>query len=273
MPPEKHNCFLFMEKKEFAQKFANAFAQLGLNVIDEETGKPLNESEVAQLAEDNLVYTEHPQEYYEELYRKKIKGWYSTPEYEDKAVKRMISQREEIITLLLSTHRPGIDNVIQYLDDRGFYYRASSTNGHHNFPGGLAEHCLGVCKLALKKAAKKDLPRDSVIIAAICHDICKADRFWFKGRFIRRHTPKCGMDSRHSARSIAILKDCGLELTEQERRAIRWHMKDPKKHPRLIVKFRDYSKAIEEELWDVVFSSDKKDAKAHSGSKHKNNLT
>ena len=254
-----------MEKKEFAQKFANAFAQLGLNVIDDKTGKPLSEIEVAQLAEDNLVYTEHPQEYYEELYRKKIKGWYSTPEFEDKAVKRMISQREEIITLLLSTHRPGIDNVLQYLDDRGFYYRASSTNGHHNFPGGLAEHCLGTCKLALKVAPKKDLPRDSVIIAAIFHDICKADRFWFKGRSIRQHTAKCEMDSRHSIRSIAILNNCGLELTEQERRAIRWHMKGPNYHSRDTRKEADHSKAIKEDLWKVIFYSDKKDAAAHPG--------
>ena len=257
-----------MEKKEFAQKFANAFAQLGLNVIDDETGKPLSESEVAQLAEDNLVYTEHPQEYYEELFRKKIKGWYTTPEFEDKAVKRMISQREEIIKLLLSTHRPSIDNVIQYLDDRGFYYRASSTNGHHNFPGGLAEHCLGVCKLALKKAAKKDLPRDSVIIAAIFHDICKADRFWFKGRNIQLHH-QYGIDRLHSERSLAILKDCGLNLTEQERRAIRWHMKDPKKHPELIIKSKDYSKAINEDLWKAVHYSDRDDAGAHSRRKDK----
>ena len=93
----------------------------------------------------------------EDLYRKKIKGWYSTQEYEDKAVKRMISQRNEIITLLQSTQREGIDNVIHYLDDRGFFYRASSSNRHHNFPGGLAEHSLGTCKLAqlLCRIAKK----------------------------------------------------------------------------------------------------------------------
>lgn len=259
-----------MEKKEFAQKFANAFAQLGLNVIDDKTGKPLSEIEVAQLAEDNLVYTEHPQEYYEELYRKKIKGWYSKKEYEDRAIKRMLDVRTEIISLLRSTNRDGIENVIQYLDDRGFYYRASSPNGHHNFPGGLAEHSLGVYNYAKKAAKKYSLDEDSVKIAALLHDICKADRSWFKGRAIYEHTPHCDMDGRHSVRSIALLKNCGLKLTEQERRAIRWHMKGHKYHSRDSKLEADHSKAIKEGLWKVVFESDKKDAGDHPASHRKN---
>ena len=198
---------------------------------------------------------------FEDLYRKKIKGWYSTQEYEDKAIKRMISQRNEIITLLQSTQREGIDNVIQYLDDRGFFYRASSSNRHHNFPGGLAEHSLGACKLALKAAQNTDLPKDSVIIAALLHDICKADRFWFKGRSIRQHAPKCSLDSKHSVRSVVILKDCGLKLTEQERRAIRWHMPNP--HLSNNKEREDYAKTRKEELWQIVYDSDKKDAAAH----------
>ena len=197
----------------------------------------------------------------EDLYRKKIKGWYSTLEYEDKAIKRMISQRNEIISLLQSTQREGIDNVIQYLDDRGFFYRASSSNRHHNVPGGLAEHSLGACKLALRAAQTTNLPKDSVIIAALLHDICKADRFWFKGRSIHQHAPKCSLDSKHSVRSVVILKDCGLKLTEQERRAIRWHMPNP--HLSNNKEREDYAKARKEELWQIVYDSDKKDAAAH----------
>ena len=60
--------------------------------------------------------------------RRKIAGWYSNPEFEDKAVDRIATQREEIIALLKSTERDGIDEVLRYLDDSGFYYRASSPN-------------------------------------------------------------------------------------------------------------------------------------------------
>ena len=205
---------------------------------------------------------------FEKLARRKIAGWYNCKEHEDKAVSRMSAVRTEIIDLLASTEREGIGNVIDYLDQSGFFYRASSANKHHNFPGGLAEHSLGTYKLAQVEGELYGLPKDSVIIAALLHDTCKSDRFWFKGRIIRQHTPKCEMDGMHSVRSLMILKDCGLELNEQERRAIRWHMKGEKYHSRHKEKELDHSKAVKEGLWHAVFYADKKDAAAHPGRKH-----
>lgn len=200
-------------------------------------------------------------ESFEGRIRRKLAGWYSKKEYEDKAVARIIAQRNEIITLLESTGRQGIDEVLRYLDDSGFYYRASSAVKHHNWPGGLAEHSLGTCKIALQRAGS--LPRDSVIIASMLHDTCKSDRFWFRGRSIRQHTPKCELDGLHSVRSIAILKECGLVLTEYERLAIRWHMKGERYHSRNHRKEADHNKAVKTPLWKVVFYADKDDAKAH----------
>ena len=205
---------------------------------------------------------------FEKLARRKIAGWYNTKEYEDKAVSRMAAVRTEIIDLLTSTEREGIGNVIDYLDQSGFFYRASSATKHHNFPGGLAEHSLGTYKLAQAEGARMGLPNDSVIIAALLHDTCKADRFWFKGRLIRQHTPKCEMDGKHSVRSVMLLKNCGLKLSEPERRAIRWHMKGEKYHTHSISNERDHTTAIKEGLWRAVFYADKKDAAAHPGKKH-----
>ncbi len=205
---------------------------------------------------------------FEKLVRRKIAGWYSNREYEDKAVSRMEAVRTEIIELLASTKREGIGNVIDYLDRSGFFYRASSAYKHHNYPGGLAEHSLGTYKLAQADGVKLGLPDDSVIIAALLHDTCKSDRFWFKGRLIRQHTPKCEMDGKHSVRSVIILKDCGLKLNVQERRAIRWHMKGEKYHSRRENEERDHSKAVKEDLWRAVFYADKRDAAAHPARRH-----
>lgn len=207
-------------------------------------------------------------EQFEKLARRKIAGWYSSKEHEDKAVTRMAAVRAEIIELLSSTQREGIGSVIDYLDQSGFFYRASSAYNHHNFPGGLAEHSLGTYKLAQVEGESSGLPKDSVIIAALLHDTCKSDRFWFKGRIIRQHKPKCEMVGKHSVRSIIILKNCGLKLSEQERRAIRWHMKDENYHSRRENEAHDHSKAIKEKLWHAVFCADKKDAAAHPGRKH-----
>lgn len=204
----------------------------------------------------------------EDRIRRKIAGWYSKKEYEDKAMARIIAQRDEIITLLRSTGRQGVEDVLHYLDDSGFYYRASSAINHHNWPGGLAEHSLGTCKLALQRAGS--LPQDSVIIAAMLHDTCKSDRFWFRGHSIRQHTPQCEMDGRHSIRSLTLLKECGLVLTEPERLAIRWHMKGERYHSRSPRKEADHNKAVKTPLWKVVFYADKDDAKAHPAGKSQN---
>ena len=205
------------------------------------------------------------QKTFENIVRRKLSGWYSKEEDIEKAVDRISRQRTEIIDLLRSTQRDNIESVIQYLDDSGFFYRASSPHKHHNWPGGLAEHSLGTCKLALSRG--QDIPRENIIIAALLHDTCKADRFWFKGRSIIEHTPKCSMDSRHSVRSVFLLKDCGLKLTESERLAIRWHMKGDKYRPHDPESKADHDKAVKCPLWKLVFWADKDDAKAHPSGK------
>ena len=50
---------------------------------------------------------------FEAIARRKIAGWFSTKEYEDKAIERLSKQRTEIIDLLKSTKRENIDVVIQ----------------------------------------------------------------------------------------------------------------------------------------------------------------
>ena len=207
-------------------------------------------------------------ESFEAKARRKISGWYDKQEYEDKAVTRMADQRDEIICLLQSTEREGIDEVLLYLDESGFYYRASSPYKHHNWPGGLAEHSLGTCKLALERDGDT-LPRESVIIAGMLHDTCKSDRFWFRGRSIIKHHYNCAQDDLHSARSISILKNRGLKLTEPERLAIRWHMKGEHYHSRNLRKEADHSKAVRTPLWKIVFWADKDDAKAHPAGRNK----
>ena len=95
------------------------------------------------------------------------------------------------------------------------------------------------------------------------HDTCKSDRFWFRGRSIRKHHYDCEKDDLHSARSISLLKKSGLKLTEPERLAIRWHMKNENYHSHDPRKEVDHTKAVCTPLWKIVFYADKDDAKAH----------
>ena len=50
--------------------------------------------------------------------------------------------------LLLSTERPGMENLIEYMEDAGFFTAPCSTSHHLSVKGGLAEHSMNVYKVA-----------------------------------------------------------------------------------------------------------------------------
>ncbi len=156
----------------------------------------------------------------------------------------------EIISLLKSTNREGIDRVLDYLDGVGFYTAPSSVDRHHNWYGGLAQHSLGVCRNALQHCRGVD--RSSVIIAALLHDICKASKLYYgtDGRIYRRRTAIKG----HGYRSVALLQREGLVLTKDEWMAIRWHMGLEKATEQEAAAARSSS------LWSLVRRSDGFDA-------------
>lgn len=155
--------------------------------------------------------------------------------------------------MLLKTKRKGIENVIQYLEDSGFYEAPSSICRHHNWKGGLAEHCLGVYRIASE--LNNELPYESLVIAGILRDVCKASKLYYdtSGNIRRRHTHING----HGRRSIILLEQCELLLTEDERLAIRWHMGG---HHAKGDEIEEVPRARKNELWKVIHKADKLDA-------------
>ena len=179
--------------------------------------------------------------------------------------KEFINLKKEISLLLLSTKRKGIENVIQYLESSGYYDAPSSINRHHNWRGGLAQHCLGVYLTAKEHA--EGLPEDSLIIAGLLHDICKARKLYYdeNGIIHHRHTHIHG----HGYRSIKILEECGLELTEEERLAIRWHMGG---HHAKNEEVEEVKKARNMKLWQVIHYADHWDAAGKNLKVNKNEI-
>ena len=189
---------------------------------------------------------------FEQIVRKKIKGWYRTDELYQRAVERIVKQRDEIISLLKTVEKVDVGRLLEYLDKSGFYYRPSSDYKHHNFPGGLAEHALGTFRIVekwnglsaeerrkdelyKKKLADKKtgcdvltekMSHDDMVIAAICHDLCKAEHFYFEGRKIKEHTSDDELKRRHSELSARRLIANGIDSPECDEilLAVRNHM-------------------------------------------------
>ena len=152
--------------------------------------------------------------------------------------------KKEFIDLLKTTNRQGIDDLVEELEDLGFFKAPASTKFHLNEDGGLVQHSLNVCKAALsmrKSMIELDdslleaLPKDSVIIASLLHDTCKADIYKptmkkEKNRFgMWCDVPGYDVDYSnfplgHGEKSVIVLLRSGFELTDDEIMAIRWHM-------------------------------------------------
>ena len=146
--------------------------------------------------------------------------------------------------MLLSTNREGMENVIERLEEQGFFKAPASTKFHLNYEGGLLEHSMNVCDMALelrevmirKKEGLRDLlPKESVIIAALFHDVCKADIYkpavkrQKNERGVWCDVPGYDVDYSnfplgHGEKSVIWLLQNGLKLTADEIMAIRWHM-------------------------------------------------
>lgn len=146
-----------------------------------------------------------------------------------KLTKEQINKnKKEILNLLGSVNRAGIDNVISFLENSTFFLAPNHRDSkkHHAWPGGIAQHSLGVYKL-MKDA--RGLDHDSIILTALLHDICKANQYELgkDGDWHVCHTNSNihghGKHGRLSVYIITIL--CHLQLTSEERVAIQYHMK------------------------------------------------
>lgn len=85
--------------------------------------------------------------------------------------------KAEIIRLLNTVNRPGIDKLIDFLKTSDFFTAPASTSHHLACVGGLAQHSYNVFEIMLAKnkqfAGSVDISEESIIVAALGHDFCK----------------------------------------------------------------------------------------------------
>ena len=167
--------------------------------------------------------------------------------------------RQRFVSLLESTGRDGIENVIEYLDNNNFFEIPSSLHRHHNTEGGLAQHCLGVYERLSETG--KNLSKDSVIITSLLHDICKAEKIYRDrvGNWQERSDEELEIPG-HGQRSVKLLENLGFGLTPDEARAIRWHMGGWKIGERPKEEIRDFFSTKKSDLWRLLYNADKYDA-------------
>lgn len=134
----------------------------------------------------------------------------------------LMNNEDEIKQILISIERAGIRDLIYDMEKRGFFESPASTRYHGCHYGGLAQHSLNVLRnfQELNDRLKAGVDGDSVKIASLLHDYCKA------GAYIGTKEPYTYNKNHpkgHALLSLALVAK-HIKLTGQEINLIKYHM-------------------------------------------------
>jgi len=138
------------------------------------------------------------------------------------------AQRSRISSLLTSTERPGMNELLAYMVDGGFFTSPASTRYHGCYEGGLAKHSLGVFDelTAFNNRFKFGVDANTITITTLLHDLCKmgAYRPTAKPGSKQPYSWNPAQPKGHALLSLLRIVRTGVELTELEESMIRYHM-------------------------------------------------
>lgn len=146
----------------------------------------------------------------------------------------------QFVDLLIATKRPGIENLIPWLEEKNnwgmnFYNTPASTRFHGSEYGGLVKHSLLVyeelCFLQIQyesKGKRCTLKDENRIITALLHDICKCRSYIPQvlksgGEAATPFKTQDDFPLGHGEKSVALILRF-IDLTPLEQLMIRWHM-------------------------------------------------
>lgn len=170
---------------------------------------------------------------------------------------------ERFESLLLSTGREGIDDLLKFIRKSDFYTAPASTRFHAAVKGGLCAHSLNVHDVLRQKNETMkfnkiklwdEIPEDSLIITSLLHDLCKTFYYVETTKNVKHYEPEIveeeskngavvktdaagryvwvsergyEVDDKipygHGEKSVMMIEKY-IELKGFERYMIRWHM-------------------------------------------------
>ena len=132
--------------------------------------------------------------------------------------------------------RPGCDDLWAFIENSDFFKAPASTKYHCSFDGGLVIHSVNVFERLRKLIATEegmDYSDETVAIAALCHDLCKANFYTVEMRNRKNAQgawekyPVFAVDDKlpmgHGEKSLFLLQR-HIKLATEEALAVRWHM-------------------------------------------------
>ena len=129
--------------------------------------------------------------------------------------------------------RQGASELLAWIEKTDFFTAPASSKFHNAFEGGLAEHSLNVYSAMIDRC-NDGKPDESMAIAALLHDLCKAEFYKISQRNVKNeetgqwekvkiYTSEDPFPYGHGEKSVFLVERF-LRLTTEEAMAIRWHM-------------------------------------------------
>jgi len=133
-----------------------------------------------------------------------------------------MSRTEKVKTALLSIEREGIKELVNYMEEVGFFTSPGSTKFHGNYEGGLVDHCINLYNLFKQLCLQYNLNvnKETMLICAFGHDLCKAGAYINNGNRIQWNKEH---PSGHAKLSLGRIKQF-ITLTDEEEGIIKYHM-------------------------------------------------
>ena len=146
--------------------------------------------------------------------------------------------KEKFIQLLRKTNREGIEDLINFIEEKTDFFTApASTRFHGSHEGGLLEHSMKVYEILDYKIKNNvidlHVPEDTIIIVSLLHDICKVNFYKVdyrnaknargEGEKVPYYTIDDTIPYGHGEKSVMMLTEY-IKLTSEEKYSIRWHM-------------------------------------------------
>lgn len=145
--------------------------------------------------------------------------------------------KQRFVEICASINRPGMDDLMAWLERSDFYTAPASSRFHGDYKGGLLEHSINVYdKLTgyVSRYPELEISPETVAVVALFHDLTKVNYYsvstknvkddetgvWHKEPFYKTDDK---LPLGHGEKSVIILQSF-IKLTRDEIFAIRWHM-------------------------------------------------
>lgn len=145
--------------------------------------------------------------------------------------------KKRFVEICATINRPGMEDLMAWLERSDFYTAPASTRFHGNYTGGLLEHSINVYdKLSgfVARYPELEISPETVAVTALFHDLTKVNYYTVSSRNVKddvtgawHKEPFYKTEDRlplgHGEKSVIVLQSF-IKLTRDEIVAIRWHM-------------------------------------------------